>query len=128
LLNPLGAPFSFETPKQLPHTIDEAVDSGIKDEPKDTFLSLDEEWELDPETSVADMLKFIKEGRGTKIVAATPAEKGGEWHIIRSGGDRPDLKHHSDNPYDFIPSTKFEALIDYWRNPKQPCNLTNDEK
>ena len=133
-INPSDEPFSFETPRRPLPPIDEDEASGEPEmategnDPSDTFLGLDEDWELDHETSVTDMLSHIREGKGTHIVAAEPATKGGEWHVFRSGGDRPELDHRSDNPYDFIPAKKFEALIEFWRNPQNPSTLTSDEK
>ena len=128
-LNPSDEPFSFETPKQPPRSTRETkANNNNNNEPEDNFPNLNEEWELDPETSVADMLKYIREGKETQIVAIMLATKGAEWHIFRSDGSHPDLDHHSDNQYDFLPSTKLEAMIDLWHNPKLPTTLTNNKK
>ena len=141
--NPSDDPFSFETPKQTLCPISkaepkggnkpadssgEAEMSGDRDKAANTFQSLNIEWELDPDTSVTDMLSFIREGKETQIIAATPTAKGGEWHIFRTDGSCPDLDHWSDNPYDFLPSKKLNALIDFWHKPKMPTTLTEDEK
>ncbi len=129
-VNTPGDPFSTDTPSQLPHPIIKDGIAGMEEVPKpeDTLLSLNDNWETDPEASVANMLRFIKPAKGNLLATITPAEKGGEWHIFRSGGDHPDLDHHSDNPYDFLPSAKLEALIQHWSNPMVSTGLTEAEK
>lgn len=128
MFNPSGDLFTFETPKQSTCMIGTNDTNDKDDEPKDTPLDLDKEWELDPKTLVADMLKYIREGKETQIVAVMPTTKGVEWHIFKSNRSCPNLNHHSNNQYDFLPSIKLEAMIKLWHNLAMLTILTGDKK
>ena len=63
-----------------------------------------------------------------KAPTQEPAQR--EWSIISTSADRPDLNHHSDNPYDFLPVSTLEKLVKYWKKEeeKEPFVLTKVEK
>jgi len=52
-----------------------------------------------------------------------------EWSIIHTSTNCPDLNHHSNNPYDFLPVSTLEKLVKYWKKEeKEPFILTRVEK
>ena len=75
----------------------------------------DFEWAIDHNALAIDMANFISAGTDARVTAVTPATREGEWHIVRRDPSRPDLDHHSDNPYDFLPATKLISLAKFWR-------------
>jgi len=86
-------------------------------------------WEADPTTEVKaidpkDFLCLVPEAQ---MMAETPDQKTPkkEWTIIPLSTERPDLTHHSDNPYDFLSAVKLDKLICFWNDEaKAKANLT----
>jgi len=106
---------------------DEIVDSDIND----AITGFREEWEADPTAVWTDMALTIAAEPAAAMNVDTTAQPHTrkEWSLILSSSDRPDLEHHSDNPYDFLPAAKLDKLIHFWMGNKEAeASLSKIEK
>ena len=106
-------PFVAQPPDPSASTVPDPTDINL--EPVSEVEEDDFEWAIDPNAPAIDMANFISAGHDARVEAVTPATREGDWHIIKKDITRPDLEHQSDNPYDFLPSTKLESLARFWR-------------
>ena len=89
-------------------------DEGIKN----ILAAFKEDWEADPKMEAINMSKILDTDPGTLMKAISPIQKlvKKEWNIIDRAPNCPDLDHHSENPYNFLPVIKLEKLIWHWRS------------
>ena len=90
--------------------------------PIDSTLNLQGDWDEDPETTVANMLENWNTSSEVKFAAEAPSTTPGEWHIFRTDPARPDLDHHSDNPFDFLHASKLHSLLRFMAEKPVPMN------
>ena len=101
----------------------EANDESSEDDITKVPASLQAEWEADPVAEVIDMSKITD----TEPRAAAPAHK--QWSLIKTSADRPDLNHHSDNPFDFLSAAKLGKLVGFWHgNQEASSKLSRVER
>jgi len=103
------------------------------DDPEETdFLEelegLRGEENTDQTTGIFDIGGVLQKDAENQLQMKAPTQEPTqrEWSIIRTCTNRPDLNHHSDNPYDFLTTNTLEKLVKYWR--KEENTLTKMEK
>ena len=67
----------------------------------------------------------------TQMNAITPTQQTAkpEWSLLRMNPERPDLNHHSDNPFDFLSMAKLDMLIRFCHGDVEAAGkLTKIEK
>ena len=99
---------------------DSTADGDIDNE----LRGFDEEWEAAPNAVAADMSRILIAQPEPAMTADNPAlpQDKREWSIIRSNVENTHLNHHSDNPFDFLPSAKLDELIRLWMGDKSAGN------
>ena len=86
----------------LPPPNHESNDQSYSMANDDILVGFREEWETGPP--------------GTAPAQHPPKQ---EWSLIRVNTERPDLNHHSDNPFDFLSAAKLDKLIRFRKNDKE---------
>ena len=138
--SPLPMAFAPTTPTQMLPSEAPSSPAAEMVEPNSTLSAEDldnalagyrQEWSLDPAIEIFDMAKIIDTAQDTKMRAKAPAQipVKQDWHLIPPNPTCPDFNHESDNPFDFLPITKLDKLIRFWKGEKEAAdNLTRVEK
>ena len=126
-------PTKAEPPPKIPSK-DESQEAEKEDGTLDlgqVLNGLQDEWEAEPTTSVVDISKVYGAEPETQMNTTAPTQQTvkREWLIVRKIAHRPDLLHHSDNPFDFLPAPKLDMIIRFWRKDREAANkLSRMEK
>ena len=121
------------TPEQTQALQEEDDNQDVLDDEQleSVLAAFKEDWEADPVMTFIDMSKILDTVPGAQIKAKAPGQKSvkREWSIIDREPNRPDMDHHSENPYDFLPAIMLEKLIRYWKKESKATDkLTNEDK
>ena len=134
-------PPAFEPPPQeLTPAVEDSAQSPEPNEQanalsaeeiQDALSGFREDWGTDPTLECFDMAAIVDAVPELQMPTTAPTQTPfkQEWALIQKTDDRPELHHYSDNPFDFLPNTKLDKLIQFWKKDQEATDeLTKSER